>query len=204
MRKKEKKPTDPRKGRKSIKLYTVLAICLLIAVLINMALIFYFSEESVEESGDRSSGIVEKLVYLFYPNYAGLEWNTRIDIMIAAHKLVRKLAHFSEFGLLGVLFTSLIIYVNRRTKWVKRWLEWVIPIAFCLLYAISDEVHQIFSNRGARVTDVLIDFSGALCGILLIHGLVWLFSRKTKGKKKTKGRESSKRRRKPCETPATD
>jgi VanZ family protein len=37
---------------------------------------------------------------------------------------------------------------------------------FCILYAISDEVHQLFVlGRGAQVVDVLIDSLGAFVGI---------------------------------------
>jgi VanZ family protein len=37
---------------------------------------------------------------------------------------------------------------------------------FCVLYAVSDEVHQLFvPGRGAQVTDVLIDNAGAFVGI---------------------------------------
>lgn len=39
-------------------------------------------------------------------------------------------------------------------------------LVFCILYAISDEVHQVFvPGRGAQVTDVLIDSFGAFIGI---------------------------------------
>lgn len=39
-------------------------------------------------------------------------------------------------------------------------------LIFCLLYAASDEIHQLFvQGRGAKATDVLIDSIGALIGI---------------------------------------
>lgn len=41
-----------------------------------------------------------------------------------------------------------------------------------LLYAASDEFHQSFiPGRNARITDVLIDFFGAIIGILLLTRL---------------------------------
>ena len=44
----------------------------------------------------------------------------------------------------------------------------------CVLYAISDEVHQLFvSGRGAQVKDVLIDSAGAIVGV----GLYLVISR---------------------------
>ena len=168
-----------------------LAIILTVAVLINMAVIYFFSEESKEESGDRSTGVVDLVVHLLYPDYDGLDWNTRMDIMESTHHLVRKLAHFLEFALLGFLSTGLVLYVNRRKHWVKKWLEWLLPIVFCLLYAISDEVHQIFSNRGASAKDVMIDFAGALAGILIMQAISGVIRAVRK-----------RRRAKKCKTPA--
>lgn len=185
-----KQEMKPRK-RVWISLFVTLAMLLTVAVLINMAIIFYFSEESKEESGDRSTGVVEWLMYVLHPDYDSLDWSTRMEIMESTHHLVRKLAHFAEFALLGFLSGGLIAYLNRRRHKLRLWLEWLIPITFGLLYAISDEVHQIFSNRGASAKDVLIDFAGVLAGVLLLRIIIWLC-------------RAAKRRkdRRKCETPA--
>lgn len=196
MSRKEKmvcKQNQPKRKRKWVSVFVTLAIILTVAVLINMAIIYFFSEESMEDSGDRSTGIVEKIMYLLHPDYDSLKWSTRMEIMASTHRLVRKLAHFAEFGLLGFLSAWLVAYVNRRKKWIRAWLEWLIPIVFCLLYAISDEVHQIFSNRGASAKDVVIDFAGAVTGILLLRAILGIV------------RAAKRRReRRTCETPATD
>jgi VanZ family protein len=196
MAKKEKtarRSVEFKKKPKWISVFVILAIILLIAVLINMAIIFYFSEESVEASGDRSSGIVMKIIYFFHPDYDDLDLLSRLDIMRSFHHAVRKLAHFTEFGLLGFLSTGLVLYVNCRKHWVKPWLEWCLPTVFCLLYAASDEIHQIFSNRGASVKDVMIDFAGAVTGILLMRAIIGIV------------RAAKRRReRRKCETPVTD
>lgn len=186
--------SDKRKNRqKWISVFVVLAMVLLVAVLVNMAVIFYFSEESVEQSGDRSSGLTMKIIYFLYPDYDDLDYISKLDITFGLHRFVRKLAHFSEFGLLGFLSAWLISYVNRRKHWVKPWLEWCLPTVFCLLYAASDEIHQIFSNRGASVKDVMIDFAGAVTGILLLRAILGI----TRAAKR-------RRERRKCETPATD
>ena len=187
------KQNQPKGKRKWVTVFVTLAIILTVAVLINMAIIYFFSEESMEDSGNRSTGIVEKLMHLLHPDYDSLDWDTQMDIMASTHRLVRKLAHFAEFGLLGFLSAWLVAYVNRRKKWIRAWLEWLIPTVFCLLYAISDEVHQIFSNRGASAKDVVIDFAGAVTGILLLRAILGIV------------RAAKRRReRRTCETPATD
>jgi VanZ family protein len=185
---KREKSLSAKKKRIWISVFITLAVCLAVAVLINMAIIFYFSEESMEESGDRSTGIVRVLMRILYPNYDELCWSERMEIMANTHRLVRKLAHFAEFGLLGLLSTGLVVYVNRRKHWVKAWLEWVIPIVFCLLYAISDEVHQIFSERGPSAKDVLLDFAGACFGICLIHGITGIVRAAIRRRRKRIGR----------------
>ncbi|PHS31770.1 MAG: hypothetical protein COA82_09845 [Alkaliphilus sp.] len=44
----------------------------------------------------------------------------------------------------------------------------LVTFVFCVLYAISDETHQIFvPGRSAQISDVLIDSVGAIVGILM-------------------------------------
>lgn len=191
--KSHRKPIDPKKRRKWLSTFVTMAIILAVAVFVNMAIIFFFSEESMEESGDRSSGIAMKIIYFLHPDYDELDYLAKLDITLGLHRVVRKLAHFLEFGLLGFLSAWLIAYVNLRKHWVKPWLEWCLPTVFCLLYAASDEIHQIFSNRGASVKDVMIDFAGAVTGILLLRAILRMI------------RAAKRRReRRKCETPATD
>ncbi|MFP5109854.1 VanZ family protein [Neobacillus sp. C211] len=45
-------------------------------------------------------------------------------------------------------------------------------IGICVLFAVSDEFHQLFvAGRGAQVKDVFIDSAGAIVGIV-IYGIV--------------------------------
>ena len=58
-------------------------------------------------------------------------------------------------------------------------------LGFTVLYAISDEIHQLFiDGRTARFTDVLIDAAGALGGILLVL-LIYTLIKHKKHKIKT-------------------
>jgi VanZ family protein len=154
------------------RIYVTIALCIAVFVAINMIVIYQFSAESKEESGDRSKDLTIILVEAFYPNFELLDKSTQHDVIKAAHIGLRKVAHFSEYALLGFLLTSLFLFIGRYLKRMAKWIAWVIPPVFCLLYAISDEIHQIFSNRGPSPVDVMIDFAGALCGYLLIHVIV--------------------------------
>jgi len=77
--------------------------------------------------------------------------------------LVRKLAHFAEFGLLGaelIWLTHLLRKLRLQT------------VLHCLLAGLSaaviDETIQIFSARGSQAIDVLLDFGGVITGVLLV------------------------------------
>lgn len=90
--------------------------------------------------------------------------------------IIRKSAHFCEFALLGCL-TIWTSYVNNH-KLIKN----LMPAGFiCLSTAVVDELVQIGSKgRSAEVTDVALDFCGALFGVvffLIILSIVRLFKK---------------------------
>ena len=160
---------------------TVIMVCLLIA---NMAVIFLFSSADRVESGETSAGVTRFLLETFHPHYGELPEAGQAALIQRAHRFVRKAAHFCEFALLGFLSAGLFLWLSARTSAVKGWMTLSIPAVFTLLYAASDEIHQMFTNRGPRVTDVLIDFGGALCGICVAHLLFGLIFRKKDKRKK--------------------
>lgn len=76
--------------------------------------------------------------------------------------LVRKGAHLTEFALLGALTFALVRAITEYTG---------VKLFFCGLFgtlsvAVIDEYIQSFTGRTSLVSDVLIDFSGALLGML--------------------------------------
>ncbi len=81
---------------------------------------------------------------------------------------IRKLAHFTEFMILGIELTILVYRLLKRSL--------VLP-PFCgLLAAVCDETIQLFSEgRSSQVSDVWIDFGGVLLGfimVVLISGII--------------------------------
>lgn len=74
-------------------------------------------------------------------------------------KIVRKIAHMVEFGLLGLL---ILLFA---ATWEDRELplKYFIALAFVLFYAATDELHQLaVSDRAGLFVDVLIDLTGAV------------------------------------------
>lgn len=101
-------------------------------------------------------------------------WLRSIGIPVTDH-FVRKLAHFFEFGILGCELTLLF--------WLRyglRLRELCLSALAAFLAASIDETIQIFSSRGAQIKDVLLDFTGALTGILFTALLIWTVFEKRK------------------------
>ena len=81
---------------------------------------------------------------------------------------LRKLAHFTEFAALGAELLFLAAVKG------KSGFQTASNCAFAsLLDALTDETIQLASGRNSQVLDVLLDFSGALTGILI----AWLICR---------------------------
>lgn len=141
---------------------------LLFAALIvaQTAFIWFNSMASKESSGELSSGIMLFLKGLIDPE-------NRIDAEFL-HHIVRKTAHFSEFFLLGSLYTLLRSQFSARKKEVCTFLA---PFAV-LTTAVTDEYIQLFTGRGSRVSDVVLDFVGGLCGILVLSVVLYFWKRR--------------------------
>ena len=68
---------------------------------------------------------------------------------------VRKIAHFTEFAVLGAELMGLFC-------------RYPLSVTHGLFAALADESIQLFSGRSAEVKDVLLDFSGVLFGALIV------------------------------------
>lgn len=93
-----------------------------------------------------------------------ISWRTIMQV----HFLVRKAAHVTEYAILtGLLFRALRWSINGF------WWRAAIALVPALLFAPLDEFHQAFvPSRTSSPRDVLIDYCGAVLGILfarLIH-----------------------------------
>lgn len=131
-----------------------LLLCGSISVLL-LLLIWSNSLQPATASDALSTGVLAQLQQFWY-NITG-------SAFPLSNHLLRKIAHFSEFFLLG-LFTTFTGAACSQKK--IRFLPAVLYVG--LLSAVLDETIQYFSpGRGPQVMDVLIDHSGFCCGLLL-------------------------------------
>lgn len=130
-----------------------------------MVLIFMFSAQNASQSSSLSSGLTQQVYQRVVSNFP------HFPISLSTfHVVIRKLAHFSIYFSLG--FTIYFAMVNHHVASIP----WSLLI--CVLYACSDEFHQLFvEGRAGLLSDVLIDSSGALLGILMMAGLFWGWQR---------------------------
>lgn len=126
-----------------------------LALLVWMGVIFYFSHQSGDASMQLSDGILDSFKSLFQ-NF--LDYHTLSYI-------VRKIAHFTEYFILGLLIYHLVKQYRVISKTEIIWM-----ILFCVIYAMSDEFHQVFiGGRSPKVFDVIIDSLGSSLSILLFR-----------------------------------
>jgi len=130
-----------------------------------MILIFTFSSQNAEVSSETSGSVVQKLCEVFYPDFKEAPAEEQTDIISSFQFIARKSAHFSIYTVLGIL--SALTFISY--KGIRFYLRFAISAAVCLLYAVSDEIHQYFvPGRSCELRDVCIDFSGAVIGVIAV------------------------------------
>lgn len=150
----------PCNSEDKLKRKKVSTIVLAALIALTLAFIWAHSMRSIPASRAESLGVLAR-VRPFLEFFVG-KGN-------ATDHLVRKLAHFLEFGALGAEFVILIAARKRET-----WKHIVICLFFGLAAAAADETIQIFYHRGSQVRDVLLDFAGCCAGMLFAGLLAWL------------------------------
>ena len=145
---------------------------LLILLLWTFAMIFGFSSQNAEQSGGLSKKITQNLVNKI-PN---IEEQKQEQIMDRMEKVIRKIAHFSIYTLVGFLLMAFVSTYNipEKTRIIS-------SLLVGMIYASSDEIHQRFvAGRSAQVTDVMLDTLGVLFGILILMLVLQIADRKKK------------------------
>lgn len=127
-------------------------------VILLMGIIYYFSNQESVQSSNTSSGITKVIFDLF-------DLDSLFEFE-SFHSLIRKLAHFSVYALLGFLLYNAIFY-TKKMDYIN---ILVLAIFLVFLYACSDEVHQLFVyGRSGEIRDVIIDSSGGSIGAIIYY-----------------------------------
>lgn len=156
-----------------------LRVVLWLAVVLWMAVIFAFSAESGGASTETSDGVVDCVVEEMFGTSDRDVLDDSVRLKVSFY--VRKAAHFLAFMTLGILSSAAC-----RTDIMKTLPACAVSFGICVLYAVSDELHQTFvPGREGRLLDVGIDSAGALCGVLVFTALCAIATRVRR--RRTKG-----------------
>ncbi len=138
-----------------------------------MIVIFSFSAKPGNESEEQSIKAGMIVCHMFVPGFGDLSEQQQIDMAQAIDHPVRKTAHAAEYAMLAGLVLGAV------TVSIIRWKNVLIAISVSVLYAATDEFHQLFvPARSGQVKDVLIDGCGAVIGTLIIWGIYYLVHKK--------------------------
>ncbi len=139
-------------------------------------MIFMFSADNAEDSSAVSQKVTEVLVRIYRAvfernNTGAVPGNAAgVSITEMMEQIVRKLAHFTEYMILGILSYLLAeLWIHKKRICIG------IIAAQLFISAGLDEFHQSFvPGRYASFRDVLLDFAGGMTGALLVIGIIKL------------------------------
>lgn len=134
---------------------------------------FYFSNQN----GDTSHGLSYDIV-LHILKWLSIDPDETVTAMNLCDFVVRKIAHFTEYTVLGIGLCGLMRVL------VKRY--WgIAAIVLGAVLASLDEFHQLFiPGRSAMVSDVVIDTCGVVVGSIIFTLIILLQEKKRWNSKK--------------------
>lgn len=146
---------------------TIVRIITLLLMGIVVITIFNFSEQAGSESRALSRKVSRAIIDIL-PKYKDKNESEKSTLVLKSQAIIRKVAHVTEYTMLGIVATFFLSTFNMSKK-----VRVLIVLMIGFVYAISDEIHQIFTpNRTPMVTDVFIDTSGVILGIVIASTII--------------------------------
>ena len=135
-------------------------ITALIAIFVT---IFGFSNQNAETSSGLSQKVTNFVVEII-PSIKNMPEPEKENVVDRVESIVRKIAHYSIYTLVGILLMSLM-----STYKIKELDRIAVSLIIGVIYASTDEIHQVFvPGRGPQITDVILDSMGVLTGICIV------------------------------------
>jgi VanZ family protein len=153
----------------SVKYRWILRISLTVLCVLAVGFILYNSLQPATQSAEQSSrvvALVQKAAAVIAPHSSIA--NATGQAYQRLHEVVRTLAHFVEYALLGALGGWCCLTYTVRKSYLP------IPMAGVAVLSVLDECLQTLSaGRGAQFSDVLVDMIGGGCGLAFAYFTVW-------------------------------
>jgi len=132
-------------------------------VLIWLAVIFSFSASTAPESNAQSGKIIRIGAELMVPEFKELSLPEQEAFIAQWQHIVRKSAHGLAYCVLGLLSSLAVL----QQSWPRK-KHIGIALAVPYVYAVLDEIHQLFvSGRAFMFTDIGIDIAAASIGVMM-------------------------------------
>lgn len=139
-------------------------------ILVGLMVIFIFSNSAASASTSNGMSLTVSEWVRPVLNTIGLHPET--DFL---NFVIRKLAHFSEYALLGVLIG--LAYRLQPWSWMK---GKVALLPFFIIPVLDENLQRFSSGRSCELRDVLIDSAGMAVGMMLVIALLMMLSNRKK------------------------
>lgn len=132
-----------------------------IVLILWMIVIFSFSSADANKSTSTSDKVITTMIEIKDKITNNETPNNEKEIIVKNSSFyIRKLAHITEYLILGFLMFNLLKQYSVTNIYYA--------IGLSILYSYTDEFHQLFiSGRSGSIRDVLIDSIGILIGTYL-------------------------------------
>ena len=117
----EEIPRPLKKERIFMSTKNIIRILLVVLILLNLWMIFNFSSESAEKSGETSKKVTTTVAQTIVKDFEDKPPHEQALIIFNLHPSVRTLAHMTEFGLLGVWVMLLLLTYRIRPLFSALW-----------------------------------------------------------------------------------
>ena len=149
----------------------IVCVILWALVLGLMGFIFSMSAEPAVESTETSGNTLRAIFNIIFPGFKDFDEAMQQHIIDQNQYFIRKTAHFSVYTLLGILVSLAMAQHIKRFS--------VISYGIGTLYAISDEIHQLYvPGRSGQMSDVLLDSAGVALGCIIVFIIYKLIIKK--------------------------
>lgn len=156
-----------------------------------LCVIYSFSLEPADLSEDTSLGLIDWLTTYIVPWLKDEVALLSEGQMRFLHGTVRKIAHFTEYFILGTLAMAAALQVDAkvlvrcvqfgRRCVAPRFIQGLSTLIFCVIAASVDETIQLFvEGRAGRIQDVVLDSFGAAAGLTFLFAAVMFWNNTSK------------------------
>lgn len=141
-------------------------------VAIWMIVIFSLSSQQAEASNGLSKGVTEIIIDVVDRIcLIDIETSSTQNWIDKLNSIVREYAHAGVFFVL-----AFFVIIAFRRSGLKGLNAFNVSFVLCIIYALIDEIHQIFiAGRAFELYDLALDCSGILIGLYLYNVIALIF-----------------------------